>query len=144
MTIFMMITILTTQQAIATTTDEQIILDKINAHRAAQGKPALQMNTVISDTARIHSRNMADGKVPFGHDGVQQRINTITTKIGAVSSWGENVAYHSQGYDKVIQGWLNSPGHRQNIEGNFNLTGVGVAFNKQGWIYVTQIFILKK
>ena len=40
----------------------------------------------------------------------------------------------------VVTAWLNSPGHKSNIESNSNLTGVGVAFDG-GTIYFTQIFI---
>jgi uncharacterized protein YkwD len=41
---------------------------------------------------------------------------------------------------EVVEGWLNSPGHKRNIEGDFTLTGIGVAKNNKGIIYYTQIF----
>ena len=43
----------------------------------------------------------------------------------------------------AVDGWIKSDGHRQNMEGNYNLTGIGVAMNPQGEYYFTQIFILK-
>jgi len=39
-----------------------------------------------------------------------------------------------------VDGWLNSPGHKKNIEGNFTLTGIGYARDHKGNIYFTQIF----
>jgi uncharacterized protein YkwD len=41
---------------------------------------------------------------------------------------------------EVVDGWLHSPGHRRNIEGDFKLTGIGLAFGHNGNIFFTQIF----
>lgn len=53
--------------------------------------------------------------------------------------------YYNQGYSEeataAVQGWIKSTGHRQNMEGNFNLTGIGVATNAKGQYYFTQMFI---
>ena len=58
---------------------------------------------------------------------------------------GENVATN-QGFpdpaETAVQGWLDSPPHRENIEGDFNLAGVGIAENADGLFYFTQIFAL--
>jgi len=40
----------------------------------------------------------------------------------------------------AVSGWLNSTGHRNNIEGNYDLTGVGVAKSSDGKYYLTQMF----
>ena len=120
---------------------EQSIFNQINNYRVSQGLPALTRNSAIDNQARIHSQNMANGTVPFGHNGFSQRLNAtgVSYRGGA-----ENVAYN-QGYNdpatKAVQGWLKSPGHLANIRGNYNLTGIGVAKNSQGAIYFTQIFI---
>jgi uncharacterized protein YkwD len=45
------------------------------------------------------------------------------------------------GAREVVDGWLRSPGHRRNIEGDFRLTGIGVATARNGMVYFTQIFI---
>jgi uncharacterized protein YkwD len=45
------------------------------------------------------------------------------------------------GAREVVDGWLNSPGHRRNIEGDFRLTGIGIAKRSDGMVYFTQIFI---
>ncbi len=43
----------------------------------------------------------------------------------------------------AVNAWLASTGHRQNIEGDYHLTGVGVASpdNDSLTFYFTQIFI---
>jgi uncharacterized protein YkwD len=40
-----------------------------------------------------------------------------------------------------VQGWLNSPGHLKNIQGDFDLTGIGVVKTAQNRYYFTQLFI---
>jgi uncharacterized protein YkwD len=60
------------------------------------------------------------------------------------SSAAENVAYNT-GYsnpaNEAVVGWLKSPGHLRNLQGKYNLTGVGVAANENGDVYLTQIFL---
>lgn len=119
---------------------EEEILDLVNEHRAELNLPPLQLVSVISKAAQQHSEDMADRKVPFGHSGFDARIDKILAKTGGIAA-GENVAYGSRTAIDVVKMWLNSKGHRKNIEGNFNLTGIGVAKNNAGTIYFTQIFI---
>ncbi|MDF5710746.1 MAG: CAP domain-containing protein [Nostoc sp. S4] len=129
------------QSIINTAAIEQSVFNQINNYRASRGLSALTRNSAIDNQARIHSQNMASGKVPFGHTGVQQRLKAIGITYKAA---GENVAYN-QGYSdpatQAVQGWLKSSGHLANIIGNYNLTGVGVASNSKGQIYFTQIFL---
>jgi uncharacterized protein YkwD len=121
---------------------EQSVHQKINAYRASQSLPALALNATISQTARIHSQNMASGSVPFGHQDFDTRVQTLSQTF-TFSSVGENVSYN-QGYSDpvaiAVNGWLNSPGHLNNIVGSFNLTGIGVASNNKGEYFFTQIF----
>lgn len=119
---------------------EEEILDLVNEHRAELNLPPLRLVSAISKAAEQHSEDMADGKVPFGHSGFDARIDKILAKTGGMAA-GENVAYGSRTAIDVVKMWLNSKGHRKNIEGNFNLTGIGVAKNRSGTIYFTQIFI---
>lgn len=125
------------------TSIEQAVHTQVNQHRANRGLPPLTLNSRISQQARTHSQNMASGAVPFSHQGFSQRVQTIATVI-PLSAGAENVAYN-QGYSnpatQAVQGWLRSSRHRRNIEGNYNLTGVGVAKNARGAYYFTQIFI---
>ncbi|MDZ8224337.1 CAP domain-containing protein [Nostoc sp. ChiVER01] len=119
---------------------EQAIFKQINDYRVSQGFKKLTRNSAIDNRARIHSQDMAQGKVPFGHTGFSERIKAVGIPY---SSAGENVAYNYGYNDPVttaVQGWLKSPGHLANIRGNFEKTGIGVASNSRGEIYFTQIF----
>ncbi len=120
-------------------TMESDILKYVNEDRVALGLAPLQMNPLESSLAAEHSHNMSTGKVKFGHDGFKTRAKTIQKELGS-SEIGENVAEGSMTAREVVDGWLHSPGHKKNIEGNFTLTGIGYASNKKGDIYFTQIF----
>lgn len=120
-------------------TMESDILKYVNEDRISLGLSPLQMNELESSLAAKHSLDMSQGKVKFGHDGFNTRAKTIQKALGSMEV-GENVAEGSMTAREVVDGWLHSPGHKKNIEGNFTLTGIGYASNKKGDIYFTQIF----
>lgn len=121
---------------------EQKVFEQINNYRTSKGLKPLVIDERIITKAREHSRNMANGKTPFGHEGFESRAAATGIRF---QSAAENVAWN-QGYDdpatNVVNGWIKSEGHRKNIEGNFNLTGIGVIKNEQSKYYFTQIFML--
>lgn len=125
---------------------EEAVFDRINEYRQGRNLPSLIWDNRISASARTHSRNMASGNVQFGHNGFAQRVQVIGQVIPYQVA-AENVAYNQGYFDpatNVVKGWLNSIGHKKNIVGKYNLTGVGVAKNARGEYYFTQIFILEQ
>jgi uncharacterized protein YkwD len=116
------------------------ILAYVNAYRGKKGLPKLEMNPIMSAEAQTHSENMAAHRTSFGHSGFQSRVKRITAKIDGMQAWAENVAMGSTTAKEVVENWLKSPMHRQNIEGRYNLTGIGVAADRKGNLYFTQIF----
>ena len=119
---------------------EDDILALINNHRRAKGLSALQTNGAITLEARKHTMSMATNRIAFGHGGFNIRNRIILAKVPGATAVAENVAYGSKTAKEVVNGWLNSPGHRKNIEGNYKLTGIGVARDKNAVLYFTQIF----
>ena len=116
----------------------------VNEHRTSQGLKPLAFNSEISAIARHHSRNMASGRVGFSHGGFESRRKKIAgfiTQLGV----GENVAMVPAGSSHVgavaVSNWLKSPGHRRNIEGAYELTGVGIAQGPTGAYFFTQLFV---
>lgn len=125
---------------------EQSVHRQVNQYRQRRGLPPLQLDSFMSEQARQHSENMAAGRVPFSHDGVDQRYRMISQRI-AYSSVAENVAFnfgHSDPMEQAVQGWINSPGHHTNMTGNYELTGIGVARNSKGEYYFTQLFLRRR
>lgn len=118
---------------------ESEILQYVNEDRKEHGLSPLELNSIESSLAGQHSRDMASGKVKFGHDGFNKRAKAIQKALGG-TVFGENVASGRMTAREVVDGWLKSPGHKKNIEGNFTITGIGYASNNNGEIYFTQIF----
>ncbi len=120
---------------------EKLVFEQINQYRVSHGLSRLTLNTNISRQARIHSQNMAQGTVPFSHQGFERRVKAIPLNYNSAA---ENVAFnlgYSNPANQAVIGWLNSPGHLKNIQGKYNLTGIGVAVNNRGEVYLTQIFL---
>ena len=62
------------QAAVNTAAIEASVFQQINQYRASKNLPALTRNSSIENQARIHSQNMASGKVAFGHDGFKREL----------------------------------------------------------------------
>lgn len=124
------------------TVSEEKCIAEINRVRQERGLKPLKRWEKLSDCAREHSENMAAKRCPFGHDGFDQRADHMWEHAN-LSSFAENVAY-SHNYDDpvavAVDGWMKSPGHKKNILGNFEETGVGVAISPEGKFYITQLF----
>lgn len=119
----------------------QNILYYVNAYRAKHYLSPLKLNGIASQEAARHSQNMANKSVPFGHTQFNQRIKNLYKKFGPCRGGAENVALYKLNAKQLVDAWIASPGHRRNIEGNYNVTGIGIAHGKPGWAYYTQIFV---
>jgi uncharacterized protein YkwD len=128
------------------------ILKRVNDARAtsrtcgeqqfdAVGK--LTWNTDLAKAARAHSLDMANRnyfshKAPDGSD-VSDRVDRTGYRWRHV---GENIATGQGSPEKVVSGWLSSPGHCANIM-NADFTQMGAAFavnpDSDTTIYWTQV-----
>lgn len=133
--------ILATNLAPTETVMTQDIVRYINEYRKSRGLSALTLNSKISHEAKNHSEDMARHRVSFGHDGFQTRMDHLYSNIQHSRGGAENVAYNYKTAKIVVANWIKSPGHRQNIVGNYDLTGVGIARDVAGKIYYTQLFV---
>lgn len=124
---------------------EAEVHERINRHRADRGLPPLVHDAGVAEIARGHSRAMAERRRPFGHDGFDERADRLGA-LFAVRSLAENVAYDSRPdvAARTVEGWIRSAGHRANLEGAFDVTGVGVARAADGTWYFTQIFASRR
>ncbi len=116
----------------------------VNGHRSAAGLASLEYDPGIAAIARRHSEAMAAGTVPFGHDGAADRERRIGRTV-PLAGMAENVAVNNaparEAARMAVAGWLESPGHRANIEGDYDATGIGVARGPKGAWFFTQIFV---
>ncbi|MEI8280562.1 MAG: CAP domain-containing protein [Bacteroidota bacterium] len=123
---------------------EEDVLVLINQYRKKMGLTPLKMNSKITEVALTHSRNMASGQTAFGHDGFEGRTEQLRNEISNVYAEAENVAYGATSAKEVVNMWLHSPGHKKNIEGKYNLTGIAIVEDDSGTLFFTQLFLRKQ
>lgn len=108
----------------------------MNDHRLDEGCGALEWDSEVAAVAHAHSADMVD-RGYFAHtnpDGDSPGDRLSDAGI-AVSGWAENIAAgHSSG-ESVLAAWLNSTGHRNNIE-NCTFTHHGVGLEGMHWTHV--------
>lgn len=118
--------------------------DLINVERSAAGVDPLVMDSGLRAVARAHSEDMVAREF-FSHDNPDgaspfDRIHAAGIEY---SRAGENIAWNNfpNPVEKAVDGWMNSTGHRNNIlNGEFTLTGMGVAGDDTNGYYFTQVF----
>ena len=116
------------------------VLKQTNKFRRSKGLPELVINNDLNSIAQRHSENMARGRVGFGHGGFSRRDAEAKRKINSIHRFAENVAYGADTGKEVVNMWKNSTGHRKNMLGRYKYIGIGVAKNRRGQIYYTQVF----
>jgi uncharacterized protein YkwD len=124
----------------APTAYDQQILQAVNDYRQRIGRHPLVMDLRVWRQARTHSLDMASGTVPLGHAGFAARIATLNAEFGPSRAACENAA---SGYDSavaLVNGWLNSSHHRENIERNATRTGISAVQSATGVWFYTQVF----
>ncbi|MET0635078.1 MAG: CAP domain-containing protein [Chitinophagaceae bacterium] len=116
------------------------VLTYTNQARQKKGLKPLVMRENLNGIARSHSDNMASGKVPFSHDGFTDRYKKARTELKSVYGFAENVSFGPHNGKEAVEGWMNSPHHRDNILGDYTSIGIGVGVDKNGVYYFTQVF----
>ncbi len=119
------------------------VVELVNAERAKAGLKALKMNTELSKVATLKSQDMAKNNY-FDHNSPTYGSPFDMMKKYGISyrTAGENIAMGQTTPEQVMNGWMNSPGHRANIlKASFTEIGVGIAKNSSGRLYWTQQFI---
>jgi uncharacterized protein YkwD len=125
--------------------EEKLMLDSVNAERARESLDALTWCPALARSATDHSQDMAL-KNYFEHESLDGREVADRAKSQGYDfqTVGENIAVGQRDVAEVMQGWMNSPGHRENIlRPQFTHLGSGVAigdFKGQRSIYWTQNF----
>ncbi|MEV0440571.1 CAP domain-containing protein [Streptomyces spectabilis] len=129
-----------TPQGLARCTAEVLALT--NGHRAAAGLRPLAPDPRLTAAAQAHSADMI-ARAFYAHtapDGSEpwHRAAAAGSSHRAV---GENIACGQRSPAEVVDGWMNSPGHRANIlKPTFTHLGVGFAGGGSAGTYWTQLF----
>lgn len=115
------------------------IMELINAHRISEGLSALQDHRTVKAVAFTHTDYMIEVD-NVSHDNFFQRKQSLQLNANA-NIVSENVAYGFSSAESVVNAWLNSPSHKENIEGDFTDFDISAEQNSEGKWYFTNIFI---
>jgi uncharacterized protein YkwD len=111
----------------------------INDYRASVGLNPLEKINHMSYKSEEHDNYMIANNV-VNHNDFVARSENIISVLGA-KTVGENIAYNYNSPQAAVTAWLNSPGHKENIEGNFTHFGIAIRENPAtGRKYYTNIF----
>ena len=119
------------------------VLRRINEYRTKKGLSELTWNETITEAAIQHSKYMGNKTIRINHDGFEERMYGLMKTLPGRGA-AENVANGQHSAEEVVSMWIASPGHRENIEGDYDLSGIGIYKNRNGVLYFTHIFIKKK
>lgn len=123
------------------TVQEEIALNLLNQDRISAGLSPLTHDPALSAIARMKSEDMRDGNY-FAHESPKWgNAKQMLTALGYdFRACGENIAHHAT-VVKSQAAFMSSDGHRRNIlSPNWERVGVGVSFDRNGYVYVTQLF----
>jgi uncharacterized protein YkwD len=114
---------------------EQMV-EAVNAHRRAARCPELAWLPEAARAAQAHSEDMArrdyfDHTSPDGQ-GLADRLRVHGVPWRAIA---ENIALHPGAPRDVLAGWLDSPGHRRNLD-NCVYTHHGIGLRDGLWTHV--------
>lgn len=132
-------------QSTSTTQMEAQVRQQINVIRQKNGLNSLEANEKLAQVARKYSQKMAAQKF-FSHTSPQGDTMVQRVRSAGIFYWmlGENLFMGTnlpQPAGDAVQGWMESPGHRENIlRREFRQTGIGVWRNGNTY-YFTQLFM---
>lgn len=114
------------------------VLELVNENRAKYGAAPLTMNSTLCEAAQTRAAEC--GQV-FAHtrpDG--SSCFTVFEEYDISYSYAaENIAYGYTTAEEVMNGWMNSEGHRKNIlNGNYTEIGIGFDPATNSWV---QLFL---
>lgn len=115
------------------------IMELINAYRINEGLSPLNDHSTVKAVAFTHTDYMIDVD-NVSHDNFFQRKQSLQLNANA-NIVSENVAYGFSSAASVVNAWLNSPSHKENIEGDYTDFDISAEQNSEGKWYFTNIFI---
>ncbi len=129
---------------------EQQVVELVNAQRWANGHlPPYKRVSALDTAARYHSVDLGQDNY-FEHDSYDRSAGNLVftcywyNRVATYykSTTGENIAAGYATPASVMDGWMNSPGHRSNILNTFSWEiGVGYASGSGSYgVYWTQDF----
>jgi uncharacterized protein YkwD len=120
------------------------VVDLTNAERTRGGVAALAASARLMQAAQLHAEQLAQAG-RLDHVLPNARYPRPEDRLAAVSyrwqAYAENVAFGQRTAAEVVNGWMQSPGHRANIMNpTYTEMGAGYARDASGRSYWVQVF----
>lgn len=120
------------------------VVELTNVERTRSGLRALEANALLMRAAQLHAEQMAqagriDHVLPNApHPRPEDRLTAVAYRWQA---FAENVAFGQRTAAEVVNGWMQSSGHRANImNATYTEMGAGYARDPNGRSYWVQVF----
>jgi len=115
----------------------QALLERVNRERRAAGVPPMRPEPLLDETAQRYAADML-ARSFYGHDSPEGMTVLERSKAAGYrpSSVAENIARGQNSVEEVMDGWITSPIHRENILSPIFVdlgSGVAVGKNKNGY-----------
>ena len=105
----------------------------VNTERAKVGLSPLELYDPINETSQVKAKDMYDTS-NFSH--YSENLGYFYDQFDEIgmqyTAGGENIAFGYSTVSSVMKGWMNSPGHKANILGEY--THLGVGYYKGYWV----------
>ena len=116
---------------------------QVNAYRSSKGLAPLLRHPGLDSMAQQHAEYLMRNRTKFlagqgSHYGFEGRAALARHKYN-IMALAENAAYSPRG-GSLVQIWINSRAHEHAMRGKWSLTGIGLAIDKDGMMFATQIF----
>jgi uncharacterized protein YkwD len=121
---------------------ERRLIVLMNQIRKKRGVRPLMPSGLLGEVARAHSRDMIVGNF-FSHthpdgSGPRERLERAGY---AWRAFGENIGCGQDSPEKILDTWMNSPGHRETILNPlYSEVGIGLIRGGECRIYWTAVF----
>jgi uncharacterized protein YkwD len=112
---------------------QNAVYTKVNERRAEGGAAGLKVSNGLADAAKVRAIEIV---TKFSHERPNKsQWYTVNSKI----MYGENLAKGFSSADGVMNGWMNSPGHKKNImDPGFKTIGVSVHKDGGTWYWAQE------
>jgi uncharacterized protein YkwD len=127
--------------------DEYETFELVNRERSRRGLDEMVWDDELAELARDYSRRMSRERFfdHFDPDGRTVLDRAVAAHIRGWDRIGENL-FTGNGLDHypmfAVRGWMNSKTHRDNIlYRKWKASGVGMAFGRDGRVFMTQVFV---
>lgn len=111
------------------------LLAKVNEIRAEYGLNPLSWDNTLTEVAKVRAKEASICWSHYRPDG------SMYTTVCPTRAEGENLAKYYFNVDDVIDAWMNSPGHRENIlRSQFTSVGISCYKTSDGGCFWAQSF----